>query len=69
VLEALGLPATVFVVTDLLGTAEVPWADRLYLAFARTRATRVDGAPAGLPRSGSGATRPGARRTRGSCGR
>jgi len=54
VLEELGLPATVFVVTDLLGTAEVPWADRLYLAFARTRATRVDGAPAGLPPLGLG---------------
>lgn len=48
ILARLGLPATVFVVTDLLGTTEVPWPDRLYLAFARTRATRLDGAPAGL---------------------
>ncbi len=48
VLERLGLPATVFVVTDLLGTAEVPWPDRLYLAFARSRAPRLDGARLGL---------------------
>lgn len=54
VLERLGLPATVFVVTDLLGTAEVPWPDRLYLAFARTRAQALDGSPAGLPTLGLG---------------
>ncbi len=34
VLRELGLPATVFLVTDLVGTDEVPWPDRLWLAGA-----------------------------------
>lgn len=42
VLERLGLPATIFVVTDLLGTGRALWPDRLYLAFARARAPAVD---------------------------
>ena len=36
ILEAFRVPATVFLVTDLVGTVGVPWADRLYLALART---------------------------------
>lgn len=37
ILEEFQAPATVFLVTDLVGTDDVPWPDRLYLAFARTR--------------------------------
>jgi peptidoglycan/xylan/chitin deacetylase (PgdA/CDA1 family) len=42
VLQRLGLPATVFVVTEMLGTGRALWPDRLYLAFARGRAPSVD---------------------------
>lgn len=42
VLQRLGLPATVFVVTEMLGTGRALWPDRLYLAFARARAGSVD---------------------------
>lgn len=48
VLEAHGLHATVFLVTDLVGTDEALWPDRLYLAFARTSAPRVDAPDLGL---------------------
>jgi peptidoglycan/xylan/chitin deacetylase (PgdA/CDA1 family) len=42
VLQRLGLPATVFVVTEMLGTGRALWPDRLYLAFAHARASSVD---------------------------
>lgn len=41
VLETLGLPATVYLVTDVVGTDETLWPDRLYLAFARSAAADV----------------------------
>lgn len=50
VLAAHGLHATVFLVTDLVGTDEVVWPDRLYLAFARSAAASVDVPDLGLPR-------------------
>ena len=39
------VPATVFLVTGPMGTAEALWPDRLYLAFARTVGTKVDLSP------------------------
>ncbi len=48
VLAAHGLHATVFLVTDLVGTEEVVWADRLYLAFARSAVATVDVPDLGL---------------------
>ncbi len=39
-LKRKGLPATVFVVSDLVGTARAPLHDRLYVALARARAAR-----------------------------
>jgi len=36
-----GLPATVFLATGFIGTAEIPWVDRLALAFKLTRAESV----------------------------
>jgi peptidoglycan/xylan/chitin deacetylase (PgdA/CDA1 family) len=42
VLTRLGLPATVFVVTEMLGTGAALWPDRLYLAIARARTAAVD---------------------------
>jgi peptidoglycan/xylan/chitin deacetylase (PgdA/CDA1 family) len=50
VLEALRLPATVFLVTDVMGTDETLWPDRLYLAFARTEVAEVDVPDLGLER-------------------
>lgn len=50
VLAAHRLPATVFLVTDLVGTDETVWPDRVYLAFARTTATEVDLPDLGLVR-------------------
>jgi len=50
VLEALGLPATVYLVTDVVGTNETLWPDRLYLAFARTSVASVDAPDLGLVR-------------------
>ncbi len=47
-LAALGLHATVFLITDLVGTAEVPWPDRLYLAVRATSARALDAGAAGL---------------------
>jgi peptidoglycan/xylan/chitin deacetylase (PgdA/CDA1 family) len=50
VLAARALPATVFLVTDPMGTDEVLWPDRVYLAFARTAAATVDVPDLGLVR-------------------
>lgn len=47
-LQRLGLPATVFVVTGMLGTSSALWPDLLYLACARARATRIDLGALGL---------------------
>ena len=48
ILEEFRAPATVFLVTDLVGTDEVTWPDRLWLALARTGARAVTSAPLGL---------------------
>lgn len=48
VLQRLGLPATVFVVTGMLGGSRPLWPDRLYLAFARARAPSADLTALGL---------------------
>lgn len=50
VLARLGLPATVYLVTDLLGTDDVPWPDAAYLGFARATVASVDVPDLGLPR-------------------
>jgi peptidoglycan/xylan/chitin deacetylase (PgdA/CDA1 family) len=50
VLAAHRMHATVFLVTDLVGTDDVVWADRLYLAFARSAAASVDVPDLGLAR-------------------
>ena len=42
VLRELGVPAAVFLATGPMGTEEVLWPDRLWLAFARTKATAAD---------------------------
>jgi peptidoglycan/xylan/chitin deacetylase (PgdA/CDA1 family) len=42
VLEEERLPATVFLVTDLVGSGRVPWPDRLHLAIAHSRARHLD---------------------------
>jgi peptidoglycan/xylan/chitin deacetylase (PgdA/CDA1 family) len=52
VLKDLGLPATVFLVTAFVGSEEILWPDRLYLAFARTSASDVDLTSLGLGRRG-----------------
>ena len=52
VLTELRLPAHVFLVTDLVGTSEVPWPDRVWLAVHHASAARVDLAPLGLGRMG-----------------
>jgi peptidoglycan/xylan/chitin deacetylase (PgdA/CDA1 family) len=39
VLVRYGLPATVFLATGFIGTSDVPWFDRLALAFKTSRAT------------------------------
>ena len=36
-----GLPATVFLATSFIGTAEVPWVDRLAMALKATKATSL----------------------------
>ena len=48
VLRDLDLPATIFVVTGKLGTQEVLWPDRLYLAVRDTQASVVDAGAFGL---------------------
>jgi peptidoglycan/xylan/chitin deacetylase (PgdA/CDA1 family) len=42
ILEQLGLPATVFLITGLVGSRDTPWADRLFHAVARSRRLRLD---------------------------
>ena len=42
ILRELGLPAAVFLATGPMGTSDVLWPDRLWLAFARTTAADVD---------------------------
>jgi peptidoglycan/xylan/chitin deacetylase (PgdA/CDA1 family) len=46
VLARLGLPATLFLATGFIGTAEVPWFDRLAMALKKTGAREV-AAPGG----------------------
>lgn len=41
VLERLGIPATVYLVTDLLGTDDTVWFARLHQAICETRAVRI----------------------------
>ncbi len=48
VLRDLDLPAAVFLATGPMGTADVLWPDRLWLAFARTTVPEVDLRPIGL---------------------
>ena len=48
ILEEFHVPATVFLVMDLVGTGEVPWPDRLYLALSRTRVPQVSSIPLSL---------------------
>jgi peptidoglycan/xylan/chitin deacetylase (PgdA/CDA1 family) len=47
-LRELGLPAAVFLTTGPMGTGEALWPDRLWLAFARTKAPDVDLTAIGL---------------------
>jgi peptidoglycan/xylan/chitin deacetylase (PgdA/CDA1 family) len=42
VLKRLGLPATVYLATGLVGTEDRPWSVRLHTAFRRSRGSRVD---------------------------
>ena len=42
------VPAHVFLVTDLVGTSEVPWPDRVWLAFRHSSGARVDLSGLGL---------------------
>lgn len=48
VLRDLDLPAAVFLATGPMGTGDVLWPDRLWLAFARTAVPEVDLRPIGL---------------------
>lgn len=48
VLRDLGVPAAVFLATGPMGTAELLWADRLWLAFAQTTRSEVDLSSLGL---------------------
>jgi peptidoglycan/xylan/chitin deacetylase (PgdA/CDA1 family) len=47
-LRDLGLPAAVFLATGPMDSGETLWPDRLWLAFARTKAPDVDLRPVGL---------------------
>lgn len=42
ILKRAGLPATIFLVTDLVGTDDTIWFCRLHEAFIKTRTTRLD---------------------------
>jgi len=42
ILARYGLPATVFLATGFIGTAEVPWFDRLAMALKATKATSLN---------------------------
>ncbi|MCX2930337.1 polysaccharide deacetylase family protein [Mycobacterium sp. CVI_P3] len=48
VLDALGLPAAVFLATGPMGSDEALWPDRLWLAFTRTKLADVDLTQLGL---------------------
>lgn len=48
VLERLGLPATIFVVTSVIGTREPLWPDRLWLLLAGARCEELDLSALGL---------------------
>jgi peptidoglycan/xylan/chitin deacetylase (PgdA/CDA1 family) len=48
VLRSLGLPAALFLATGPMGTAKALWPDRLWLAFARTKAPSIDLTMVGL---------------------
>ena len=48
VLRKTGVPATVFLVTDPMGTDALLWPDRCYLAFARTTVPSIHRPPLGL---------------------
>lgn len=56
VLEELGLPAAVFVVTALMGTGDALWPDRLWLAFSNTKEPTVDLSALGLGTRSLGST-------------
>lgn len=61
ILERRGVPATVFLVTDLVGTGEPPWAERLFGAISGTTRTALlvegRGLPLGTPGERSAAYR------------
>ena len=48
ILRDLQMPASVFVATGPMGTAEALWPDRLYLGFARTQVAEIDLTEVGL---------------------
>lgn len=48
VLRELGVPASAFLATGPMGTDEVLWPDRLWLAFARTQSPEIDLTDLGL---------------------
>lgn len=48
VLEELGLPATIFLPTGVVGTSDALWPDRLYLTVANAKARALDAAAIGL---------------------
>lgn len=45
VLEKLGIPATVYLVTSLVGTGQPAWPERLFHALASTAVPEIDGQP------------------------
>ncbi|HWP23818.1 MAG TPA: polysaccharide deacetylase family protein [Candidatus Binatia bacterium] len=45
VLRRLGLPATIFLATDAIGTGRVLWQDRVFAALRETRATVLENFP------------------------
>lgn len=42
ILKQLGITATIFLATDVIGTGRVLWHDRVFSAFRRTRAQRLE---------------------------
>lgn len=57
ILQRLGLPATIFVVTSLVGTQEVLWPDRLWLLLAGAQVSELDLSALGLGRRTLGTAR------------